>query len=142
LAGSLVLDAESVVERTLSDLHFVAMFPRLAAARLAARRGDWANAVRAAATAVELGRRGAGRVELAAALLTAAAASRTCPPPAPARDGLSATNGPGGDPRGFPAPCWRGPAAFGGRPPIRGGWWGAGGPTSNGPSRCRRDSPG
>ena len=99
LAGSLVLDAESVVERTLSDLHFVAMFPRLAAARLAARRGDWANAVRAAATAVELGRRGAGRVELAAALLTAAAASRTCPPPAPARDGLSAKNGPGGDPR-------------------------------------------
>src|SRR5262249_15547482 len=50
LAGSLVLDAESVVERPLSALHFVAMFPRLAAARLAARRGDWANAVRAAAT--------------------------------------------------------------------------------------------
>src|SRR5262249_29910515 len=40
LADTLVLDAESVVERTLSDLHFVAMFPRLAAAPLAARRRD------------------------------------------------------------------------------------------------------
>jgi len=105
LADTLVLDAESVIERTLSDLHFVAMFPRLAAARLAARRGEWANAVQGAAAAVELGRRGAGRVELAAALLTAAAASRTCPPPAPARDrdGRSAEPGPGGDPHAFVA---------------------------------------
>ena len=103
LADTLVLDAESVIERTVSDLHFVAMFPRLAAARLAARRGEWAAAVRAAAAAVELGRRGAGRVELAAALLTAAAASRTCPPPAPAgdRDGLAAEPGTGGDPHAF-----------------------------------------
>jgi LuxR family maltose regulon positive regulatory protein len=83
LADTLVLDAESVIERTLSDLHFVAMFPRLAAARLGIQRGEWAAAVRVSAAAVELGRRGAGRVELAAALLTAAAASRTCPPPAP-----------------------------------------------------------
>src|SRR5215471_15290007 len=86
LADTLALDAESVSERTVSDMHFVAMFPRLAAARLAARRGEWAAAVRAATAAVELGRRGAGRVELAAALLTAAAVNRTCPPPAPARD--------------------------------------------------------
>jgi LuxR family transcriptional regulator, maltose regulon positive regulatory protein len=103
LADTLVLDAESVIERTVSDLHFVAMFPRLAAARLATRRGEWAAAVRAAAAAVELGRRGAGRVELAAALLTASAASRTCPPPAPARerDGLSAEPATGGDPAAF-----------------------------------------
>jgi LuxR family maltose regulon positive regulatory protein len=103
LADTLVLDAESVIERTLSDLHFVAMFPRLAAARLAARRGEWVNAVQAAAAAVDLGRRGAGRVELAAALLTAAATGRTCPPPAPTgeRDGLSAESGPGGEPHAF-----------------------------------------
>jgi LuxR family maltose regulon positive regulatory protein len=86
LADTLVLGAQSAVERTLSDLHFVAMFPRLAAARLGIQRGEWAVAVRASAAAVELGRRGAGRVELAAALLTAAAASRTCPPPAPGGD--------------------------------------------------------
>jgi LuxR family maltose regulon positive regulatory protein len=101
LADTLVRDAESVIERTLSDLHFVAMFPRLAAARLAARRGEWATAVGAATAAVDLGRRGAGRVELAAALLTAAAAGRTCPPQAPARDGepLSAEPSPVGEPR-------------------------------------------
>jgi LuxR family transcriptional regulator, maltose regulon positive regulatory protein len=103
LADALVLDAESVIERTLGDVHFVAMFPRLAAARLAARRGVWAAAVRAAAAAVELGRRGAGRVELAAALLTAAAAARTCPPPASARDadGLPAESGTDGAPHAF-----------------------------------------
>jgi LuxR family maltose regulon positive regulatory protein len=103
LADTLVADAESVIEQTLSDLHFVAMFPRLAAARLAARRGEWADAVRAGVAAVELGRRGAGRVELAAALLTAASARRTCPPPATARDQdeLSAEAGPDGDPHAF-----------------------------------------
>jgi LuxR family maltose regulon positive regulatory protein len=101
LADTLVADAESVVERTLSDLHFVSMFPRLAAARLAARRGEWAAAARAAMAAVELGRRGAGRVELAAALLTAASASRTCPPSAPTGDQgpAMAAPGAGGDPR-------------------------------------------
>src|SRR5215471_16511441 len=82
LAGSLVLDAESAVGQTLSDSHFVAMFPALAGARLSVKCADWAGAQRAAAAAVELGRRGAGRVELAAALLTAAAVGRTCPPPA------------------------------------------------------------
>ena len=76
LADSLVADAESVVGQTLSDSHFVAMFPALARARLAIKRADWASAQRAATASVELGRRGAGRVELAAALLTAAAASR------------------------------------------------------------------
>jgi hypothetical protein len=85
-------DAQSAVGRTLSDSHFVAMFPALAGARLAGRRGDWGQADRAAAAAVELGRRGAGRVELAAALLTAAATVRTAPPPigAGAPDGIAA----------------------------------------------------
>jgi LuxR family maltose regulon positive regulatory protein len=109
LASTLVRDGESVIERTLSDLHFVAMFPRLARARLVAQRGDWVDAERAAAAAVELGRRGAGRVELAAALLTAAAAGRISPPaasphPAPAgdrdREGAAA-GGNGSDPRAF-----------------------------------------
>jgi len=86
LAGSLVLDAQSAVGKTLSDSHFVAMFPALAGARLAAQRGAWAEAERAATAAVELGRRGAGRVELAAALLTASAVFRTSPPAAPTRD--------------------------------------------------------
>jgi LuxR family maltose regulon positive regulatory protein len=88
LADSLVADAESAVGQTLSDSHFVAMFPALARARLGIDRADWAGARHAAAVAVELGRRGAGRVELAAALLTAAKASRSCPDP----------QGPGVDP--------------------------------------------
>ena len=85
LADSLVLDAESAVGQTLSDSHFVAMFPALAGARLGIERADWAGARRAAGAAVELGRRGAGRVELAAALLTALRPSGTRhrpPPPA------------------------------------------------------------
>ena len=81
LADSLVADAESVVGRALSDSHFVAMFPALARARLGIERADWAGARRAAGAAMELGRRGGGRVELAAALLTAAKASRICPDP-------------------------------------------------------------
>jgi LuxR family transcriptional regulator, maltose regulon positive regulatory protein len=76
LADSLAGDAESAVGQTLSESHFTAMFPALARARLELRRADWAGAWRAATTAVERGRQGAGRVELAAALLTAAAAGR------------------------------------------------------------------
>jgi LuxR family maltose regulon positive regulatory protein len=79
LADSLVTDAESAFGLTLSDSHFAAMFPALARARLAIKRADWASARRAATAAVELGRRGAGRVELAAALLTEAAAGRADP---------------------------------------------------------------
>ena len=79
LADSLVGDAESAAGRTLSDPHFVANFPALVRARLELRHADWADAWRAATTAVERGRYGAGRVELAAALLTAAAASRIYP---------------------------------------------------------------
>ena len=54
LADSLVADAESAVGQTLSDSHFVAMFPALARARLDLKRADWAGAWRAAAAAVEL----------------------------------------------------------------------------------------
>ena len=78
LADSLAGDAESAVGQTLSESHFIAMFPALARARLELRRADWAGAWRAATAAVERGRHGAGRVELAAALLTAASAGRIC----------------------------------------------------------------
>jgi len=71
LADSLVADAESAVGQTLSGSHFVAMFPALARARLGTERADWAGARHAAAVAVELGRRGAGRVELWPASLSA-----------------------------------------------------------------------
>jgi LuxR family maltose regulon positive regulatory protein len=97
LADALVADAESVIGQTLSDSHFVAMFPALAGARAAAQRGDWAGAGRAAAAAVELGRRGAGRVELAAALLTASAVFRTSPPAAATCDRGGAPAADGGD---------------------------------------------
>src|SRR5262249_46972098 len=66
--ATLVPAGEWVMGRPRSALHFAAMFPRGAAARLAARRGEWGKAERVAASAVGLGRRGAGRVELAAAL--------------------------------------------------------------------------
>jgi LuxR family transcriptional regulator, maltose regulon positive regulatory protein len=79
LADSLAGDAESAVGQTLSESHFIAMFPALARARLQLRRADWASAWRAATAAVERARHGAGRVELAAALLTAAAAGRIYP---------------------------------------------------------------
>jgi len=98
LADSLVLDAESAVGQTLSDSHFVAMFPALARARLAAQRGDWAGAGRAAAAAVQLGRRAAGRVELAAELLTASAVFRNSPPAAATRDPGAACEEDGSDP--------------------------------------------
>jgi LuxR family transcriptional regulator, maltose regulon positive regulatory protein len=76
LADSLAGDGESAVGQTLSESHFVAMFPALARARLELRQADWDGAWRAAITAVKRGRGGAGRVELAAALLTAATAGR------------------------------------------------------------------
>lgn len=75
-AETLVRLADSEVKRTLSDAHFVAMFPALAQARFAAARADWANALPAARAAIELAERGAGRAELCAALLTAAMISR------------------------------------------------------------------
>ncbi|MGY1642615.1 LuxR C-terminal-related transcriptional regulator [Geodermatophilus sp. SYSU D00703] len=56
--------------------HFVAMFPALATARLAVLRGRWDDATVAAGAAAELAGRGAGRVERAAAFVTAAEAAR------------------------------------------------------------------
>ena len=79
-AETLVRLADSEVKRTLSDAHFVAMFPALAQARFAAARADWANALPAARAAIELAERGAGRAELCAALLTAAMISRRYAP--------------------------------------------------------------
>jgi ATP/maltotriose-dependent transcriptional regulator MalT len=78
LAGAerMLAEADVVVADGLIDAHFVAMLPALAAARLAAARGRWRDAAQRAASAAELGGRGAGRVELAAALITAAEASR------------------------------------------------------------------
>jgi LuxR family maltose regulon positive regulatory protein len=75
-AERLLAEAEDAVADGLVDVHFVAMFPALAAARLAAARGRWEDAAAAAASAAELGSRGAGRVEHAAALITAAEARR------------------------------------------------------------------
>jgi LuxR family maltose regulon positive regulatory protein len=68
----LLATADAQVRDDSSDEHFVAMFPALGRARLSAATGDWAEAGEAAERAVELARRGAGRVELAAALITAA----------------------------------------------------------------------
>jgi len=58
------------------DAHFVAMFPALARARLAASQGDWVEARTNAVIAVDRARRGAGQVEVAAALVTSALAER------------------------------------------------------------------
>ncbi len=69
-------EADRLVAATLSDAHFIAMFPSLARAHVAELTGRLDDAVEAAGRAVTLARRGAGRVELAAALVTAARASR------------------------------------------------------------------
>ncbi len=66
------------------DRHFVAAFPALARARLLLHAGDRPAAARAAADAVRLADRGAGRVERAAALVTAARAHRQAAPGDPA----------------------------------------------------------
>jgi LuxR family transcriptional regulator, maltose regulon positive regulatory protein len=75
-AERLLAEAEDAVADGLVDVHFVAMFPALATARLAGARGRWEDAAAAAASAAELGSRGAGRVEHAAALVTAGEACR------------------------------------------------------------------
>ncbi|HEY4624565.1 MAG TPA: LuxR C-terminal-related transcriptional regulator [Blastococcus sp.] len=75
-AEGLQRKADVMVAEGLVDTHFVAMFPALAGARLAAVHGRWHDAATRAAVAAELGGRGAGRVEHAAALITAAEATR------------------------------------------------------------------
>jgi LuxR family transcriptional regulator, maltose regulon positive regulatory protein len=71
-AQTLTASAEAAVAATPADSHFVAMFPALARARSGLPRAG-PREREAADSAVELARRGAGRLELAAALLTAAA---------------------------------------------------------------------
>jgi LuxR family maltose regulon positive regulatory protein len=65
--------AEEELADGFASSHFVAAFPALAAARLALTQGRQDDARSAAESAVALARRGAGSVELAGALLTAAA---------------------------------------------------------------------
>ena len=82
-----VLAAAAQAAEPIGRQHFVAMFPALAASRLAAARGTPPG--REAAAAIELGRRGAGRVELAAALVSGGAVAearallKECPDPGP-----------------------------------------------------------
>ncbi|MGY1672678.1 LuxR C-terminal-related transcriptional regulator [Geodermatophilus sp. SYSU D00710] len=68
--------ADDVVADAAVGAHFVAMSPALAAARLALLRGRWEDAADSAEAAAGLAARGAGRVEQAAALVTAAEAAR------------------------------------------------------------------
>jgi len=100
-AGRHVDAASRAVDQSLSDAHFVAAFPMLARARLALRTGDPERALAAATTAVELARRGAGRGEVAAALLTACLVSRLTGP------GPDDRPAGGADP---PGPGWAGQA--------------------------------
>ena len=71
-ADSALTEADRLVTATLSDAHFVAMFPALARARRDELSGRLEDATDAAGRALMLARRGAGRVELVAALVTAA----------------------------------------------------------------------
>jgi LuxR family maltose regulon positive regulatory protein len=75
-AESVLAEAERSVAATLSDAHFIAMFPALARSLSDELTGRFDGAAQAAGRAVTLARRGAGRVELAAALITAARTRR------------------------------------------------------------------
>lgn len=81
-AGPLA-DAQSLIG-SAGDRHFVAAFPALARARLALHGENWAAAEGAARDAVRLADRGAGRIEQAAAAITAANAVRRARPDDPA----------------------------------------------------------
>jgi LuxR family maltose regulon positive regulatory protein len=82
-ATRLLTEVDTEVSDAVSDAHFVAMFPAIAHARLAAVTGAWEPAAQYAERGVELGRRGAGKVELAAALLTSVRASTALGPGTP-----------------------------------------------------------
>jgi len=75
-AARLAEQAADVVRASLSEEHFVAMMPALVTALVRLEEGDARAALDPAAAAVSLARRGAGRVELAAALLVRARALR------------------------------------------------------------------
>jgi LuxR family transcriptional regulator, maltose regulon positive regulatory protein len=89
-AEGIIRETDLEVEQTLTGTHFVATFPALAAARLAAARAEWDLAAQCARTAVERARRGAGRVEVAGALLTVAMVTRSAGAPS---DDLNQTDG-------------------------------------------------
>jgi LuxR family maltose regulon positive regulatory protein len=76
LADTLLREVDAEVHGDGSEAHFVATFPALARARRAAASGEYPAATTAAAQAVELAQRGAGRVEVGAAMVTAAAIAR------------------------------------------------------------------
>lgn len=71
--------AQALIEQA-GDRHFVAAFPALARAHLAMSEGDRTTAASAAGDAVRLADRGAGRIEQAAAAVTAARAVRHAEP--------------------------------------------------------------
>jgi LuxR family maltose regulon positive regulatory protein len=72
-AEDLLVQAVAELAETMSEQHFIASLPALAFARLrVARQAEDVDARGAARRAVALARRGASRIELAAALLTAA----------------------------------------------------------------------
>ncbi|HZC69303.1 MAG TPA: LuxR C-terminal-related transcriptional regulator [Jatrophihabitans sp.] len=75
-AEHLLRDVDAELRDEGSDAHFVAMFPALARARCAAALGEYESGAGAARHAVELAHRGAGRVEIGAALITAVAIAR------------------------------------------------------------------
>jgi LuxR family maltose regulon positive regulatory protein len=70
--AALIAEADAAVAAGPNDAHFVALFPALATARLDAIQGRLPEARVCAERALDLARRGAGRIELAAALITAA----------------------------------------------------------------------
>jgi LuxR family maltose regulon positive regulatory protein len=94
-AAALLRSADDELADGFAAAHFVAAFPALAAARLALAQGRPDDARGAAEAAVALARRGAGRVELAAALLTAAAVGDAQPLVAEARTVLRSCPDPG-----------------------------------------------
>lgn len=82
-AAGRLADAQALIEQ-VGDRHFVAAFPALARARLALAAQDWSAAADAARDAIRLADRGAGRIEQAAATVTAACALRLASPEHPA----------------------------------------------------------
>lgn len=90
VAAGRLADAQARIAQA-GDRHFVAAFPALARARLALDEGNWPAAEDGARTALRLTDRGAGRIEQAAAAITAARALRhTWPEKPDAADGLVA----------------------------------------------------
>src|SRR5262249_14612660 len=135
LADTLVLDAEAVIERTLSDLHFVAMFPR---------PGPAAGSSRGSGRRPYVRRR--RRWTPAAAAPGRWNSPRRCSPPrrraepahlpSPVAVPTRLRSRPA--PVVIPVPFSRRPAASCGTAPTLGRSWRAGFPPNNRPSRYQR----